>query len=636
MRGQIGPLRGIVSQRSDRGAWARLGPFVGTALFLSILAVPTASSDTLVGGSITGPETWTLAGSPYVLVDDLTIESNGSLTIEAGVEVRAEAGRILIVYGSLSAQGDPVPGGTGHVWFHAADLGAPAYWRGIELRGYGFASLMGARVNDAEVGLRVLTTGTDPGQGRLYVHDSLFEGNDVGLDLGTSAYNYVVNSSFSENALLGVNGSLGNLFKDNTIRANGAGLVSTGDWSGMYTYVTFTGNVIEDNLGSGVVVDAAMGQGDIRCNAFTGNGKGAPNLGYGLRLASSNLGELVISQNNFVDNALQAEDAGLNAWDDGAAGNYWSDYNGTDADGDGIGETPYAVDVDTEDRFPYVMPLDIRGDCPPTGPPPDTQIGAPTGLWAELTGAALEDLELTWVPSIDDGAGENDILGYEVFCGESYASDGAGYALEASLPPGSDTHTLPGAGHGDPANRFCYVEARDDGNNTARSGQAGKFTQFLPSGMRLVSFLLIQSDTSVTRVFQTVSYVRLIHYDKQSGKANNWRTYDTRKPYHDLTDADHTMALWAEVTSDSWFTVAGQVPAATNILLGVGWNFVGYPSLLDRLISESLAGLDVQRVEGYDVQGPWHLRKMETSELLEAGNGYWIHVSSTQTWVVEN
>jgi nitrous oxidase accessory protein NosD len=42
-------------------------------------------------------------------------------------------------------------------------------------------------------------------------------------------------------------------------------------------------------------------------------------------------------------------------WDNGTQGNYWSDYNGTDANHDGIGDTPYSIDVLDRDRFPLMQ-----------------------------------------------------------------------------------------------------------------------------------------------------------------------------------------------------------------------------------------------------------------------------------------
>ena len=60
--------------------------------------------------------------------------------------------------------------------------------------------------------------------------------------------------------------------------------------------------------------------------------------------------------NELIDNAVQVLDDSAFFWDNGSIGNYWSDYTGVDADVDGIGDTPYKVDSDSEDRFPIVPP----------------------------------------------------------------------------------------------------------------------------------------------------------------------------------------------------------------------------------------------------------------------------------------
>ena len=74
-----------------------------------------------------------------------------------------------------------------------------------------------------------------------------------------------------------------------------------------------------------------------------------------------------IFHNNFVDNKQQVLPPGTNVWDDGypAGGNYWSNYNGTDAlsgphqnetSSDGIGDTPYEIDKENKDSYPLMKP----------------------------------------------------------------------------------------------------------------------------------------------------------------------------------------------------------------------------------------------------------------------------------------
>ena len=65
--------------------------------------------------------------------------------------------------------------------------------------------------------------------------------------------------------------------------------------------------------------------------------------------------------NNWVRNARDKD--GNNSWDNGypSGGNFWDDYNGTDDDGDGIGDTPYNISGGSnQDRYPLMEPYTYK------------------------------------------------------------------------------------------------------------------------------------------------------------------------------------------------------------------------------------------------------------------------------------
>jgi hypothetical protein len=79
-----------------------------------------------------------------------------------------------------------------------------------------------------------------------------------------------------------------------------------------------------------------------------------------------------IHHNNFKWNTVNGYDStiSLNNWDDGAQGNYWSDYTGTDDNKDGFGEDPYVVPGGgSRDWHPFIKNLNFT--------PPKIQLVSP-------------------------------------------------------------------------------------------------------------------------------------------------------------------------------------------------------------------------------------------------------------------
>ncbi len=155
-----------------------------------------------------------------------------------------------------------------------------------------------------------------------------------------------------------------------------------------------TGNSISLNKGCGIGFGYGP-NGTIIGNYISRNDKGiwisnafentitlntiAKNNGWGIELEGSHKNN-TIHHNNFINNSpaekLQAHVAPIwvfpgepeppklvggaaNFWDDGNEGNYWSDYNGTDADGDCIGDTPYIINENNQDNHPLMKPVAI-------------------------------------------------------------------------------------------------------------------------------------------------------------------------------------------------------------------------------------------------------------------------------------
>ncbi|MBE2202405.1 MAG: hypothetical protein IAE79_27585 [Anaerolinea sp.] len=149
-------------------------------LFVAVTAVsslfslftPIAKADD-IGGVIDADTTWTLAGSPYTMVDVVSIQPGVTLTIEAGVEIQAQPDTAIVVNGTLLALGTPAQ----PITFTSTTETSPGEWQGVAISDSGFASFAHSTIRYAGVGLSVYGASANPVQ----LVDSRIVNNDLSV-----------------------------------------------------------------------------------------------------------------------------------------------------------------------------------------------------------------------------------------------------------------------------------------------------------------------------------------------------------------------------------------------------------------------------------------------------------------------
>ncbi len=219
------------------------------------------------------------------------------------------------------------------------------------------------------------------------VTDCVLSGNQAGLTIANASFNTVTNC-FIENNYHGIfayaldfggGGNTANEIVGNVISSNtSAGIRFVHDVA-TYHYL----NIVQDNaiVNNGTGIAMIMSQeNDIAYNTIACNAWYGISVGQCIGCGSDNM----FHHNDFVfnnDGGVQAGDwwypsCGTNYWYSPAEsqGNYWSDYDGPDSDGDGIGDLPYEFDGQ-QDPYPLMhlyLDFAVLADCM-SGPDVGTQ-----------------------------------------------------------------------------------------------------------------------------------------------------------------------------------------------------------------------------------------------------------------------
>jgi parallel beta-helix repeat protein len=203
------------------------------------------------------------------------------------------------------------------------------------------------------------------------VENNLVYGNTRGMQIYNAESNLIIGNMCINNSMSGIHvfsynnpymSSTGNEITDNDCKGNlGAGIFVALSNGNIITYNNCSNNRGVNAIGIAIVAWGGMNSGDnILCeNIIENNERGIFILNadnndiYRNSIKVNDIGMIIEGQselnliyhNNFIDNDIQAvnEHAGLNNWHNiyMLEGNYWSDYEGEDSDGNGIGDEPW-------------------------------------------------------------------------------------------------------------------------------------------------------------------------------------------------------------------------------------------------------------------------------------------------------
>jgi hypothetical protein len=282
--------------------------------------------------------------------------------------------------------------------------------------------------------------------------------------------------------------------------------------------------------------------------------------------------------------------------------------------------------------------INIEASLQDLGQPPDIQVLPPGPVSAQLTGPDFDYISLTWPISPDDGAGENDIVRYDIYSSTVYYPNGKGYQKVASVGSGVNSYDVPSMG-ADHLPHFFLVTAVDDAFNEAQSpNQAAKVSIQVCSGMQLVSSILDTPGQGLHTVFGPLAFDRAWVYDG-TDPANEWRASISGKPISNLDPAssvDRSTAYWIDFHEDGLLRIVGDIVESTIINLRAGWNLVGYPSVVTNYtVADLKFETGATDIEAADYANPiYGLKKLSDSNTLIPGHGYWIYVPADTVWIV--
>lgn len=193
------------------------------------------------------------------------------------------------------------------------------------------------------------------GKSNVTIKNINVEGFYHGIWLESSSNSSIFNSNIEANTGNGIvlsHGTQYNSIVENNITANeeeGIFLLGSSNYNGIAG-----NNITTNNYGISLYLSSN--------NSMYGNNIQSNNWGIRLQACSNNS----IYHNNFTNNTNQVYIAeSTNIWDDGypSGGNYWSNYTGLDSNrgvgqnqtgSDGIGDTPYVIDMNNTDRYPLM------------------------------------------------------------------------------------------------------------------------------------------------------------------------------------------------------------------------------------------------------------------------------------------
>jgi len=178
------------------------------------------------------------------------------------------------------------------------------------------------------------------------------DGNGTGDVISVTKDNVDISGFTIQNGYRGVflSHSIGSAIRSNTLMSHASGAIEL--WHSNET--TITGNKVSKSAHAIYLLFSSCGN-TLSDNVVINNSQGLPltwrcnhNTIVGNTVTSNSFAGIVLGgnenntiyHNNFIDNLDQVYSYdSSNTWDNGAAGNYWSDYTGKDQDGDGIGDT---------------------------------------------------------------------------------------------------------------------------------------------------------------------------------------------------------------------------------------------------------------------------------------------------------